>query len=42
VAQVWDYDKAVERRDETGGTSKRAVLEQVTRMEAFVKAHLSK
>ena len=40
VAEVWDYDLAAERRDETGGTSKRAVLEQVSRMEAFIKAEM--
>jgi argininosuccinate lyase len=42
VGEVWDFEKAVERRDETGGTSKRAVLEQVTRMQTFVAKELSK
>ena len=31
---VWDFDAAVERRDSTGGTSKRSVLEQAAKLEA--------
>lgn len=42
VKEVWDYDLAAERRDATGGTSKRSVLEQVKRMQDFVKAELPK
>ena len=32
---VWDFDAAVERRDATGGTSKRSVLEQASKLEAW-------
>jgi len=35
VLQVWDFEAAVERRDSTGGTSKRSVLEQADRLEAW-------
>ena len=28
VMAVWDYEVAIERRDSTGGTSKRSVLKQ--------------
>eukprot|EP00306_Pavlova_sp_CCMP459_P017187 CAMPEP_0185199100 /NCGR_PEP_ID=MMETSP1140-20130426/44374_1 /TAXON_ID=298111 /ORGANISM="Pavlova sp., Strain CCMP459" /LENGTH=460 /DNA_ID=CAMNT_0027766347 /DNA_START=14 /DNA_END=1396 /DNA_ORIENTATION=+ len=41
VVEVWDFEKAIERRDATGGTSRRAVLEQVAKMEAFVKAEVA-
>lgn len=41
LAQVWDYELAVERRDATGGTSARSVLEQVSRMEEFIAAELA-
>lgn len=34
VLKVWSFDESVERRDATGGTSKRAVLEQCDRLEA--------
>lgn len=36
VAKVWSMDESVERRDATGGTSKRAVMEQCDRLEAIV------
>lgn len=32
VMQVWSFEQSVERRDATGGTSRRAVLEQCTRL----------
>ena len=32
VMDVWSFDASVERRDATGGTSKRAVLEQCERL----------
>ena len=35
VMAVWDFDAAVERRDATGGTSKRSVLEQASKLEAW-------
>ena len=35
VMAVWDFEAAVERRDSTGGTSKRSVLEQADRLEAW-------
>jgi len=35
VMSVWDFEAAVERRDSTGGTSKRSVLEQADRLEAW-------
>lgn len=34
IALVWDMEQSVERRNATGGTSRRAVLEQVARLEA--------
>ena len=34
---VWDFDAAVERRDSTGGTSKRSVLEQAAKLEAWAE-----
>ena len=34
---VWDFDAAVERRDATGGTSKRSVLEQAAKLEAWAE-----
>jgi argininosuccinate lyase len=36
VEEVWSYETSVERKDSTGGTSKRAVLEQVTTMRAYI------
>ena len=39
VSDVWDYEKAVERRDATGGTSRRAVLEQVDKIERFCSTY---
>ena len=35
---VWDFEAAVERRDSTGGTSKRSVLEQAAKLESWVAA----
>jgi len=32
---VWDFEAAVERRDATGGTSKRSVLEQARLLELW-------
>lgn len=38
VQAVWSFDESVERRDATGGTSKRAVLEQVERIQGELGA----
>ena len=38
VTSVWDFDAAVERRDSTGGTSKRSVLAQAKRLEEWAGA----
>ena len=35
VMGVWDFEAAVERRDATGGTSKRSVLQQAATLEAW-------
>lgn len=35
---VWDYEKSTERKDSTGGTSKRSVLEQADKLEAWVSS----
>lgn len=32
---VWDFEAAVERRDATGGTSKRSVIEQASKLEQW-------
>ena len=37
VAAVWDYEASVESRDAIGGTSRRAVLEQVAKMRAIIE-----
>jgi len=37
VLAVWDFAAAVERRDSTGGTSKRSVLEQAAKLEAWAE-----
>ena len=34
---VWDFEAAVERRDATGGTSKRSVLEQAEKLQAWAE-----
>lgn len=36
VASVWDFESSVEKRDVVGGTSKRAVLEQVAKMRDWI------
>ncbi len=36
VVSVWDFEQSVERRDVTGGTSRRAVLEQVSQLRAWL------
>lgn len=38
VKNVWDFEAAVERRDSTGGTSKRSVLQQAERLQAWACA----
>ncbi|KAL1528923.1 hypothetical protein AB1Y20_010245 [Prymnesium parvum] len=38
VASVWDFEAAVERRDSTGGTSKRSVLQQASDLEKWAEA----
>jgi len=36
VSSVWDFHGSVEKKDVVGGTSKRAVLEQVHKMRAWL------
>jgi argininosuccinate lyase len=36
VARVWSYENSVESRDAEGGTSRRAVLEQVAKLRAWL------
>ncbi|MBV7338315.1 argininosuccinate lyase [Chloroflexi bacterium TSY] len=36
VEQVWDFERSVERRDTIGGTSRRAVLEQIVRLREWL------
>jgi argininosuccinate lyase len=36
VMQVWDFEQSVERRDATGGTSRRAVLAQIAQLRAWL------
>ena len=36
VVDVWDFERSVESRDSEGGTSKRAVLEQVTKIRTYL------
>ena len=38
VMAVWDFEAAVERRDATGGTSRRSVLEQARKLEEWATA----
>ena len=38
VMRVWDPSEAVERRNATGGTSRRAVQEQAMRLHALAHA----
>jgi len=38
VVQVWDFEQSVERRDVVGGTSRRAVLEQVAQLRAWLES----
>lgn len=38
VRNVWSFESSVEARDSTGGTSKRAVLEQVAKMREWLDA----
>ena len=37
VVQVWDFENSVESRDSIGGTSKRAVLEQVAKLRSLLE-----
>ena len=32
---VWDFDRSVDSRDSTGGTSKRSVLQQAAALEKW-------
>ncbi|MEZ4860487.1 MAG: argininosuccinate lyase [Caldilineaceae bacterium] len=36
VMQVWDFEQSVEQRDATGGTSRRAIQEQIDRLQAWL------
>ncbi|KAJ1447877.1 L-Aspartase-like protein [Pelagophyceae sp. CCMP2097] len=36
LAAIWDYDRSVESRDATGGTSKRAQLQQLAALKAWI------
>jgi argininosuccinate lyase len=38
VADVWDFEQSVERRDVAGGTSRRAVLAQVDQLRQWLGA----
>ena len=38
VMAVWDFEAAVERRDATGGTSKRSVLAQAAALEKWAES----
>jgi len=38
VEQVWDFNRSAETRDTEGGASKRSVLEQVAKMQAYLKS----
>ena len=38
VASLWDFEASVERRDAVGGTSKRAVQEQIALLRAKLAA----
>ena len=38
VARVWSFEASVEARDAAGGTSRRAVLEQVAKLDAWLRA----
>lgn len=37
VVNVWDFEKSVDTRDAAGGTSRRAVLEQIERLQQWLK-----
>lgn len=37
VLQVWDYEASIERKDSTGGTSRRSVLEQCTILQDYIQ-----
>ncbi|MEZ4831305.1 MAG: hypothetical protein R2873_04745 [Caldilineaceae bacterium] len=39
VLAVWDYEQSVDARDATGGTSRRAVLEQIGRLRGLLAAN---
>lgn len=38
VMQVWNFEQSVEQRDAAGGTSRRAVTEQITKLRAWLGA----
>jgi argininosuccinate lyase len=40
VAEVWSFEASVDRRDVAGGTSRRAVQEQVDRLRAWLNQPL--
>ncbi|RIK36271.1 MAG: argininosuccinate lyase [Chloroflexi bacterium] len=40
VAEVWDFEQSVERRDVDGGTSRRAVLAQIARLRTWLADEL--
>jgi hypothetical protein len=37
LPQVWDFNSSAEKRDSEGGASKRSVLEQVVKMQTYLK-----
>ena len=37
VMDVWDFERSVEQRDVAGGTSRRAILEQITWLESWLE-----
>ncbi|MCB0063317.1 MAG: argininosuccinate lyase [Caldilineaceae bacterium] len=38
VLEIWDFEKSVDTRDVAGGTSRRAVLEQIEKMQQWLAA----
>jgi argininosuccinate lyase len=41
VAEVWSFEASVDRRDVTGGTSRRAVAEQIDHLRAWLDQPIS-
>lgn len=41
VAKVWDFNRSAETRDSEGGASKRSVMEQVAKMQAYLASEVA-